>query len=73
MVSHKHLLEYSKVDDIDARVDKLNIKYLESCAIYENDLVVSLIKDYFRAFPYTRKTKPRTILCYYRDLIAKYI
>jgi hypothetical protein len=71
-ISHKFLLDTSKVSTIDERCNNLNKTYIENAIINENELVKDLCKTYLDGFPISRSPKFKTILCYYREVVQNY-
>jgi hypothetical protein len=71
-MSHKFLLEISKLSTIDERCNNLNKNYIENNIKNEDALVKDLCKTYLNVFPISRSPKFKTIICYYREEVQKY-
>ena len=59
-----NFLDDIKLDSIEARLNKLFLKYLKNSVIFKNTLIIELIKDYVSAFVNSsRPCKKKTPLC----------
>ncbi len=71
--SHTGLLAEANVLSIDGRMNDLNNRYLENCFLFENELVISLMRQYMNSFPISRSIKSPTIFCFFRETLHKYL